>query len=457
MFIDSHTHLSYNNFDEDRDDVISRAREKGVDRIVTIGTDLETSERSLKLASKHGFIFSTAGVHPNDAKTYNADVKKRLLELLCEDKVVAVGEIGLDYYRDYSPKDVQKEVFAEQLLIARELDKPVVIHVRDAWDDIEDVIHRTTNGAVKGVFHCYSGDLETAQRLIKNGFYISFAGNITFKNFKNIELLEKIQIEKILIETDSPFLTPEPYRGKRNEPGNVPLIARKLAEIKELSIEDVARITAYNAHQLFGIAPELEKVKIVYTIRNSLYVNPTLRCTADCVFCSRLTDPVVKGHNLGLSEEDEPNVEEAIALIGDPSPYNEIVFCGYGEPTLRLDFIKDVSRWLKSKGAKVRLNTNGHANMIFGRNVVPELVGLVDLISISLNTHDPAQYMKIMRDDFGDKSFVGMVDFIRKSVESGIMTLLTIVDIPSVDVEACKKLARELGAEFRVRTYNEVG
>ena len=264
-------------------------------------------------------------------------------------------------------------------------------------------------------------------------------------------------MEKVLIETDSPFLTPEPFRGKRNEPGNVPLIASKLADAKNLTVEDIARITAFNANRLFGIAPEMERVKIVYEIRDSLYINPTLRCTADCVFCARLIDPVVKGHNLGLPEEDEPTVDEALSLIGDPARYSEIVFCGYGEPTLRLDFIKDVSRWLQSKGMTVRLNTNGHANMIHGRDVVPELVGLIDTVSISLNAHDPAKYIKIMRDDFGERSFEGMIDFIKKCVAAGIITHLTVVDLPGIDVEASRKLAYGLGAEFRVRKYDAVG
>ncbi len=457
MFIDSHAHLSYEKFDADREEVIGRAIEKGVDRIMAIGTDIESSVNSLEIANKYNGIFSTAGIHPHDAETYNDCVKKRLLKLLSEEKVVAVGEIGLDYYRDNTQKSIQKDVFAEQLRIAREVNKPVVIHVRDAWNDVEDVIERTTNGAVKGVFHCYSGDLETAHRLIKKGFFISFGGNITFKNFKNVDLLEQINFEKVLIETDSPFLTPEPFRGKRNEPGNVPLIASKLADAKNLTVEDIARITAFNANRLFGIAPEMERVKIVYEIRDSLYINPTLRCTADCVFCARLIDPVVKGHNLGLPEEDEPTVDEALSLIGDPARYSEIVFCGYGEPTLRLDFIKDVSRWLKSKGMTVRLNTNGHANMIHGRDVVPELVGLIDTVSISLNAHDPAKYIKIMRDDFGERSFEGMIDFIKKCVAAGIITHLTVVDLPGIDVEASRKLAYGLGAEFRVRKYDEVG
>jgi len=155
--------------------------------------------------------------------------------------------------------------------------------------------------------------------------------------------------------------------------------------------------------------------------------------------------------------EDEPTPEEAIALIGDPSQYREVVFCGYGEPVLRLDFIKEVGRWLKSKGATVRLNTDGHGNLIYGRNIVPELSGIIDKVSVSLNTHNPKQYQKIMRTEFGEKAFDGMLDFVGKCVAAGIKTDVTIVDIPGVDVEECRKLAGSLGAELRIRKYNEVG
>lgn len=457
MFIDSHTHLDIERFDQDRDEVVERAREKGVKYILNIGTDIESSRKSLQIAHSHDTIFSAVGVHPNDAKSFNKSTKKSLLDLVKNEKTVAIGEIGLDYYRDYSPPEVQKEVFAEQLNIAKNSGMPVVIHVRDAWQDVENVINSTTNGDVKGVFHCFSADLETAKRLIKKGFYISFGGNITFKNYKHTEMLKEIQIEKMLIETDCPFLAPEPFRGRRNEPGYVPLVAQRLADIKGLSLEDVGRITAHNASRLFGIAPETDEVKIVYQIRDSLYINPTLRCTADCVFCARLIDPVVKGHNLNLKEEDEPTVDEAIRSIGDPSRYKEVVFCGYGEPTLRLDFIKGVGKWLKSRGSKVRLNTNGHGNLIHGRNIAPELTRVVDEISISLNTHTEDQYEKIMRTVYKFGSFEPMIEFIRNCVSAGIKVDISIVDIPGTDVEECSNLARELGADFRVRTYNEVG
>ncbi|MFC1564155.1 YchF/TatD family DNA exonuclease [candidate division KSB1 bacterium] len=455
MFIDSHAHLYFDSYDEDRDEVLKRAQDEKVKYIINIGIDIETSYRCVELAEKHTGLFASAGVHPNDAVKYDKDTAGELTELIRNDKVVAVGEIGLDYYRDRAPKDVQIKVFSEQLKIAEDNNMPVIIHIRNAWEDVEEVIENAVNWNVRGVFHCYSGDLETAKRLIKKKFLISFGGYITFNNYKNTDLLVGIPIEKMLIETDSPFLTPMPFRGKRNEPAYVKFVAQRLADLKGLNLEDIGRVTAFNTNRLFGIAPEMEDPKIVYQIRDSLYINPTNRCTSDCVFCARLIDPVVKGHNLKIS--DEPTAEEAIEAVGDPKQYREIVFCGYGEPTLRLEFIKQVAGWVKEHNVPVRLNTNGHGNLIHSRNIVAELKGLIDEVSVSLNTHDPEQYQKIMRTEYGSQSFNAMLDFIKKSKEAGMKTVISVVDIPGLDMKKTGQLAEKTGAELRIRKYNETG
>ncbi|MFC1513424.1 YchF/TatD family DNA exonuclease [candidate division KSB1 bacterium] len=457
MFIDSHAHLHFKDFNKNLDGVIKRAGEKGVKYIINIGTDLETSNQAIDISGKYQNVFTAVGIHPTDADKFDGNTIGILKEMIKDKKVVAIGEIGLDYYWDTTTPEQQKIAFSEQLKLAAEVDLPVVIHTRNAWDDVEDVITEAVGDNVRGVFHCYSGDLETAVRLIKKGFLISFTGNITFKNFKNTEMLEQIPTEKMLLETDCPFMAPMPFRGKRNEPSYVPLIAEKLSEIKGLSVDDIARITSFNANRLFGIAPEMEEVKFAYEIRDSLYINPTTRCTSDCVFCARLIDPVVKGHNLGLPKDKEPTPEEAIKYIGDPTGYGEVVFCGYGEPLLRLDFFKEVAEWLKTKGVKVRLNTNGHGNLIYSRNIIPEIKDLVDEISVSLNTHDEKKYNKLMRTEYGDNAFKGMIDFVKKCIDAGIKTDLTVVGIPGLDIEACRKLADKLGADFRIRKYNEVG
>lgn len=455
MYIDTHAHLQFDSFDSDRDEVVKRAVDNGVNYIVNVGINLEDSRTSLEIANRYENVYSTVGFHPYDVEALDSEAEKSMIEMLSNSKIVAVGEIGLDYCKAQVPKDIQIEKFQLQLRMAIDNELPVIIHTRDAWEDIEDVIAEVTTDKINGIFHCYSGDLETALRLIKKGFLISFAGNVTFKNYKQIEMLQEIPIEKMLIETDSPFLAPHPHRGRRNEPGYVPLIAKRLAEIKGLSVDDVARITLYNASRLFGIStPALQQV-IAYPIRDSLYINATNRCSANCVFCPRLKEPVVKGHNLKLHHE--PTFEETIEVIGDPTRYREIVFCGFGEPTIRLEYLKQVAGWLKERGAYVRLNSNGHGNIINDRDITPELASVIDEVSVSINTHDPDQYSRIMRTEFNGSTYESMLDFLRSSSKAGIRTVATVVGIPGLDIEKCRAVAESVGAEFRVRKHNDVG
>ncbi len=309
---------------------------------------------------------------------------------------------------------------------------------------------------IKGVFHCFSGNLSNGLNLIENGFYLSYTGNITYRNFKKDEILRKIPIERVMIETDSPFLTPEPYRGQRNEPAYVVKVAEKLSSLFNLTPEDIGRITSYNAYKLFGIAGEILLPKITYKIRHSLYINVTNRCSSNCVFCERTKNPVVKGHNLKLKKE--PTVEETIEDIRKNVGYNEIVFCGYGEPTIRLDYVKDVARWVKSNlPVKVRLNTNGQGNLINNRNIVPELKGLIDVVSISLNAETPDKYLKLTRSIFGKKAYSSVIKFIKECRKAGFETYTTIVNYDDVDVEKCRAIAEELDVNFRVRNFKEVG
>jgi TatD DNase family protein len=253
-----------------------------------------------------------------------------------------------------------------------------------------------------------------------------------------------------MTETDSPYLAPVPHRGKRNEPAYVALVARKIAELQGLSVEDIARSGSFAAHKLFGIGKYPEPV-IAYRLRDSLYLNITIRCDADCVFCDRKGEAVIKGYNLRI--EKEPTPAEVIEAIGDPTKYQEVVFCGYGEPTIRLDVIRDVSRWVKSKGGKVRLNTDGHGSVINKRNIVPELAGLVDSVSISLNDIDPKRYGDLMRID-GEKFFPAMVEFARECVKQRLAVTMTIVDRNGADEEKARRFVEtEIGAAFKNRPY----
>ncbi len=467
MYIDSHAHLTSSQFDTDREDVIARARDAGVRIIINPATDVDDSRRILELAEKHENVFACVGIHPHESAKADQASLDEIERLSQHPKVVAIGEIGLDYYYDFSPKDVQKEIFKAQIDIARRRELPIVIHTRDSNDDtvaiVQEAVVRFPDWrqsqkpphsrypAPKGVFHCFSGDAQLAWKVINLGFYVSLPGIVTFKKAEQaVEVASRVSCEHFLLETDSPYLAPVPHRGKRNEPANIPLIAERIAALQHLSIEDIARATNYSAYRLFGVG-EIGAPTFTYTLRNSLYVNLTIRCDADCVFCDRKGDAVIKGHNLRIDRE--PSAEEVIAEIGHPEQYDEIVFCGYGEPTIRLEVLKDVARWVKANGGRTRLNTDGHGNVINKRNIIPELVGLLDAVSISLNTIDPHQYGELMRVD-GRTFFSAMVEFARESVRLLPRVVMTIVDIESVDKDKAREFVeKEIGATFQTRPF----
>jgi len=288
--------------------------------------------------------------------------------------------------------------------------------------------------------------VDEAWTLVRLGFAISFPGILTFKNAGDAKLVAAgISLEHIMLETDSPYMTPVPHRGTRNEPSRLPLVAAALAQLQGLSIDDVARSTSYTAHRVFGVGAPPQP-RITYRLRESLYVNLTTRCNADCVFCDRKGEAIIKGHNLKIDRE--PTAAEVIAEIGDPNAYREIVFCGYGEPTIRLEVMKEVARWVKGQGGRTRLNTDGHGNIINRRNIVPEMVGVIDAISVSLNSPDPVQYGALMRLDH-TVYFPAMIEFAREAVRHIKSVSMTVVDIDGIDCERAKELVeKDIGAVF---------
>ena len=253
MFIDSHAHLDDRRFNKDRDMIIKNLKENKVDYVFNIGADLKTSEASLRLAKKYDNIYAVVGVHPHSAKTVNEKTIERLRTMSKEDKVIAIGEIGLDYHYDNSPRDVQVKWFKEQLKLAKEVDLPVVIHTRDAAQETFDILKKESQG-LRAILHCYSGSVEMAEEYAKLGFYISLAGPLTFNNARvSREVAKAIPLGRLLIETDCPYLTPVPYRGKRNEPMYVRYVAEELAKIKGISVEELARITTENTKKAFEV------------------------------------------------------------------------------------------------------------------------------------------------------------------------------------------------------------
>lgn len=456
MLIDTHAHLEMREFNDDRDDVIKRAHEAGVDYIITIGTTMESSRDAVRLAEQNDSIYASVGIHPHEAKDALHPSYEILRRLAGHPKVVAFGEVGLDYYYDHSPRSVQQRVFRDLLREARKEGLPVIVHDRDAHDDTLRIISDEWEPALGGVMHCFSGDIAFARRMMDLGFFISIAGPVTYPKAESLrDVVRQVPIERVLIETDAPYLAPQDRRGKRNEPAYVRRAAEEIARLKGLTVEDVARITSFNAMQLFGIGEVAKSGRITYPIRNSLYLNITNRCTAACTFCVRYFTDFVKGHNLRLKEE--PDAEAVVKEIGDPTKYDEIVFCGYGEPLLRLDVVKAVCSSVKRLGGRVRIDTNGHGNLIHKRNILPELVGLVDAVSVSLNAQNEEVYDRLSQPVYGSGTYDAVKEFIREAKKYIPDVIATVVAAPDVDIEACRNIAENLGAKFRLREYNVVG
>lgn len=455
MLIDTHCHLDFKDFDNDRDSVIDRAAKAGVYRIINIGSSIEGTLRSVELAKKYEMVYATVGVHPHEARSVTDKVIDDFKSLAKESKIVAIGEVGLDYYRNLSPKEDQISAFRKFIRLARELDLPLVLHGREADREILEILKKEISAPVKGVMHCFSGDADFLKECLDLGLFVSFTCNLTFKNAKGLrEAAKAVPPERLLLETDAPFLAPQAFRGQRNEPAYITYLVDEWTKIFGLSKEDIARITTHNANRLFKLSLG-ESSRIAYEIRDSLYLNITNRCTNACDFCIRNQTSFVKGHNLKLN--GEPSASEILAAAGGAKKYKEIVFCGYGEPTLRLDVIKAVAAELKKMGARIRVVTNGHGDLINKRPIAAELSGLVDRVSVSLNVDTKELYGKICKPDFGPGTYERVIAFIKDCAKCGIETEVTCLDLPGVDVKKCEDIAKSVGAKFRLRRLGVVG
>lgn len=254
-FIDSHAHLADPVFDPDRESAIDRLRQAGGSAVVCIGESLPAAERAMALAAAHaGFVFATAGVHPHDAASFDPPRDAAAIEQLIARGAVAVGECGLDYHYDHSPRDLQRRAFAAQLALARECDRPVVVHTRDAEGDTRAMVVEAGAAGVRGILHCYTGSASLAEAALGVGWYVSFSGIVTFKNWLNDAVIRLVPEDRLLVESDSPYLAPVPHRGRRNEPAWVSLTVARLGAVRGVEPEALAATTARNAVRLFGLS-----------------------------------------------------------------------------------------------------------------------------------------------------------------------------------------------------------
>ena len=261
--VDTHAHLDMDPFDEDRTEVIARALDSGVSTIITVGINLESSKKAVELAEKHPEVFATVGFHPHEANRVKAEDIANLAKIAAHPRVIAIGEVGLDFYRNFSPREAQLRVLKWQLELAVKLDLPVIIHCRQAEEDILPLLydwascHKEQNGQSRGVIHCFSGDIDTAQQYLDMGFFIALGAYITYPSSRHmLNVISSIPQDRLVVETDSPFLPPQSHRGQRNEPAYLPFTVALLAEIRQVSSETVARETTQNARRLFRMAQD---------------------------------------------------------------------------------------------------------------------------------------------------------------------------------------------------------
>ena len=283
-WVDTHCHLEDSQFNNNRRDVLHRAEKAGVRFMLTLGSDIPSSRKATELAHRFDAVFAGIGIHPHEAKKVGKRAYSALTKLSKEPKVVAIGEVGLDFYRNNSPREQQEEVLRNQIRLAKKIKRPLVLHEREAHDDMIRILKDEHAWEVQGVIHCFTGCPREVENYVDLDFFVSLAGPVTFSKSTMLqEAAKQIPLDRLMVETDSPYLTPVPFRGKRpNEPAMVVSVAEKVAELFELPLEDLARITNHNAHALFGIPTVNPEPQIVYKLRDNVHVNLTYNCTNNC-------------------------------------------------------------------------------------------------------------------------------------------------------------------------------
>jgi TatD DNase family protein len=418
--IDSHCHLNLPHFDDDREGVMANAISDGVAAFMNIGYDRESLRNTLELLERYPFMFGAAGVHPHDAAALDDTLEADVRGALQHPRVVAVGEIGLDFYRDVAPREVQTEAFRRMIRVARDANRPIVIHCRDSFNEVIEVL-TTEGGTYRGIFHAFSAGEAEARRIFELGFHVGIGGVITYQNARLFETVASLPIEKIVLETDSPYLTPHPWRGKRNEPSFIAHVLRAVARAKGLSPAEVDRITTENYLAAMGLAAE-SLPRPVYRIDDTVYILSASAQPAD------------------LDSFPAEAVEEA-------------VIAGLVDPLENMERALGLAARAKELGWRVRLHTPGLANHAAGRDVTKELVGAVDELvvpwfGVTAEQHDSLAFPKV-----GKEGWESMRDFVRCSAASGIRTVCEFIAQPGFDAEPARALAHELGATYDIRMY----
>jgi TatD DNase family protein len=456
--VDTHAHLEDEAFRADADAAVARARAAGVRYVIVPVTAAADCGPALELARRREGVFFAAGLHPNNGLPLDDDRQTAIRAALEEGKsagfAVAVGECGLDYHYLSLPRAEQLAILKWHLALARDLDLPVILHQREAENDLRAVLEREGMPPRGAVLHCFSGDLRYYRWARAHGLHVSFTGSITFIPGKDTPAplyFRDFDLARTMLETDAPYMTPVPHRGRRNEPANLPLVAAALAAKTARPVADVHAETTLAARAFFALPADFGGA-VTYEFKNGLYLNITNRCTNDCVFCLRNLGPGVGSYDLRLRME--PTAGEILAAVGDPRRFGTIVFYGYGEPTIRWETVKEIARGIKDAGGRVRLDTNGSANLTAGRDVTAEMTGLIDKVSVSLNAGDADVYERVCRPAAGGRrAWEALAAFALGARKYVPEVELTAVNGGPADAEGATVLARKWGLPLRLRPY----
>ena len=459
---DTHAHLDDERFDEDRLEVIERARQVGVERILTVDSEPHRIGVSSALAARHPGIYAASGVHPHEASKVDEAVLESVWRQLVETpRVRAVGEIGLDYYYMNSPRESQIRVFREMLHLALESGKPVVVHVRDAHEDAIRILSETDIGRVGGVIHCFSGGPDEAEAYLSMGLFISISGVVTYKKADLLrEVAASLPADRILVETDSPYLGPGDRRGRRCEPAYVAFTTERLAEVRGVGPQDLARQTKDNGLRLFGIQPVEQALGPLVRERDGrLFLRVTGRSRLGRA-CSDLwppsrQEPLVLHANAASNEglSREPLLSDLLeALEGrDLSGYEAVVITG-GEPTMRWDLVPELASELRGRGvARLALDTDGLAGLEGGERVWDEVSGLFDEVSVCLPAGDAETYARLCSGPLAKRGFDIAIQTLRRLRGRGLQVRLLCPASARSHLRHCRHLASRNGVALEFR------
>ncbi len=456
---DTHVHLEDEAFAPDRDQVLARARAAGVSLLVNAGSTPAANRAAAGLAAVVPELYRACGLHPHEFPGRPLAETEQLRDELAQDKVVAVGELGLDYhlFPEFPAPDpaAQQAALRAQLRLARVFELPVILHVREAWDDALALLRAEGPFPAGGVMHCYSGGAARLPAVLELGLHLGLGATVTYPKAAEARAAARLApADRLLLETDAPYLPPQDRRGRRNEPAWISETAAAVAAERGLPTAELAALAAANGRRLFRLEAG-DPGALVYEIRGHLYVNLTNRCSADCAFCPRRRDRRL--HGIDLTLRREPSAAEVLSAIGDPKAYAEIVFCGFGEPVLRLPALTAVGREVRARGGRVRVNTNGQADLIFGRDILPECRDAVDEWSVSVNTVDPEQYQRLVRPAVGPDALAAVQAFAARAVRAGFQVSATAVELPEVDVALLRAWCGQAGVRYRGRVPSRLG